>query len=152
MFAALTCLCSLGSVSGVLLGLGMAVIAAMELRSAERLRRLQPQAARTLGLNQLALAAMLILYALWSIHAELTGEGAYASLKASDAQLAAMLGPVEELTRMVVLAVYGAVIAVAILAQGGLAVFYFSRVKHIQAYLTQTPEWILQMQRAGVSL
>ena len=152
MFAALTCLCSLGSVSGVLLGLGMAVVAAVELHSAKRLRRLQPQAARTLGLNQLALAAMLILYALWSIHGELTGEGAYASLKASDAQLAAMLGPIEDLTRMVVLAVYGAVIAVAVLAQGGLAVFYFSRVKHIKAYLTHTPDWILQMQRAGVLL
>lgn len=152
VFAALTCLGSVGSVPGMLLGGGMGLVAAVELRNAGRLRLLQPQAARTLGLNQLALAAMLILYASWCIYAELTGPGAYASIKAADAQVATMLGPIEELTRLIVLAVYAGVIAVALLAQGGLAVFYFSRVKHIRAYLTQTPDWILQMQRAGVSL
>jgi len=38
-------------------------------------------------------------------------------------------------------------IAVALLVQGGTALYYFSRQKHLLRYLQQTPPWIQQMQR-----
>jgi len=50
------------------------------------------------------------------------------------------------------MALYGAMIAVALFAQGGLALFYFTRRKHIDAYLAKTPAWILAMQRGGIAL
>src|SRR4051794_30754697 len=53
VFGALTALFSITSPSGLLLGLGMVAVAAVELWSATRLGRLDPKAARVLGFNQL---------------------------------------------------------------------------------------------------
>jgi hypothetical protein len=150
-FAALTFLFSLGSAPGMLLGAAMGVIAFVELRGAARLARFDPGAARTLGRNQLALAAALIAYALFQIHAELTGAGAFAEVTASDPQLAGMLQPFEGLTRQVTLLTYGSLIAVALCAQGGLALYYFRRQRHVADYLAHTPPWVVAVQRAGAS-
>ena len=150
-FAALTLLFSLGSVSGMLLGGAMAAVAAVELRAAARLRRFDARAAHTLALNQLALAATLILYALSQIHAELTGAGTFAAAAGSDPQLAQMLRPVEGLARLVTLFTYGGLIAVALLAQGGLALYYFRRRRHVIDYLARTPAWVIAVQRAGIT-
>jgi hypothetical protein len=35
---------------------------------------------------------------------------------------------------------------------GALAWYYFSRAKHVRAYVERTPGWIVEMQRAGVSV
>src|ERR1041385_7380348 len=69
---AITIMLSLGSISGMLIGAALAVIAFIELHAAGRLKRLDPGSIRLLGLNQLALCGMLILYALWSIYSEFT--------------------------------------------------------------------------------
>jgi len=41
---------------------------------------------------------------------------------------------------------------VAIIAQGGTTLYYFTRAKYIRAYRDQTPPWIVEMQRAGAQL
>ena len=151
-FGVLTLLFGLTDPSSIIMGLGMGTIAWIELRSAGGLRRLDPHAARTLGLNQLALAALLILYALWRIYAVSTGAGSYEAIKASDPQMAHMLQPIEDLTHVVSLALYAVLILIAIFAQGGLALFYFTRVKHIETYLSRTPAWIVKLQQTGITL
>ena len=148
-FAALTLLFSVGSLSGMLVGAAMAAVATIELRASARLRRFDPDAARTLALNQVALAAALILYALFQIHAELTGAGPFAAAAGANPQLAQMLRPVEGLARLVTLATYGGLIAVALLAQGGLALYYLRRRRHVIDYLAHTPPWVVAVQRAG---
>ena len=152
VFALLSCLCGFNSVTSLLMGFGLGVIAFVELRSAGQLRRLEPGALRIMGRNQLALATLLILYALWSIYGELTGPGAYAAAIASDPELSQMLAPIEGLVRHMVILTYVGLIGVALLGQGGLAWFYFSRLKHLRDYLQRTPGWIADMQRAGPSL
>lgn len=153
IFAALTFVCGLSSVSGIVMAAGMAIIACIELTGASRLRRLDPQAARMLGFNQLAFALLLVAYAIWSLYHELkSGGGMRAELAAVDPSAVEILKPFENLARQITLMVYGALIAVAVLAQGGTALFYFTRIKHIRAHLKQTPAWIVQMQRTGVSL
>jgi hypothetical protein len=152
LFAALSLVTSLTDPSGLLLSLGMIAVAVVELRGAAALKRLRSAAARMLGFNQLALASMLICYALWRLYAETSGPSPYAAYTKSDPELAQMLGPIESLTRTIALYLYGAMIAVALFAQGGLAAYYFTRRQHIDAYLRQTPEWILAMQRSGVPL
>jgi hypothetical protein len=149
---ALTFVFSLTDLPGLMLGVGMMGIAVIELRGAGRLRHLEPSAARTLGFNQLALGTLLFAYALWRIISVATGKGVYDAVGASDPQLAHMLQPVENLTRLVSFAVYAALMAIAVFAQGGLALFYFSRVKHVQEYVARTPAWIIAMQRAGISI
>jgi hypothetical protein len=152
-FGILTLLLGLTEPSSLLLGTAMIVVAAVELRSAARLRRLDPQAARVLGFNQVALGALLIVYALWRIAALHRQGGAAETLGASaaDPQLAQMLKPVENLTRLVGLAMYSALIAIGVFAQGGMAWFYFTRRKHMRAYLAHTPAWIVGLQKAGMS-
>ena len=148
-FGALTLLLGFTSVSAALLGSAMLLIGVIELRAAGRLRQLDPKAPRVLGLNQLALAGVLASYAAWGIYRTLAGPSEYAALVASEPQLGQMLGPVEDLSRLIAICIYGGLIAVAAFAQGGLSLFYFSRTKHVREYLAQTPEWVVSIQRAG---
>jgi hypothetical protein len=152
VFAALTLLTSITDPSGLFMGLGMAAVAYVELQSVGRLRQLDTRATRTLALNQIALASILTIYALWRLHAGMTGVSPYAAYKSADPQLARMLQPVESITHLVTTVLYCTMIAVAFFAQGGLALFYFTRGKHIDAYLAQTPRWIIEMQKSGVAL
>jgi hypothetical protein len=151
-FGALTLLFGITDPSSIVMGLGMATIAWIELRGAGALKRLDPRAARTLGLNQLALASLLIVYALWRLYGVMTGAGPYDAIKASDAGLAPMLKPIEDITRMVSLALYGSLIVIAVFAQGGMAWYYFSRAKHIASYVLRTPPWIVKLQQSGIAL
>jgi len=151
IFAALTFLCGLSSPATILLGLGMAVVSYVELTNAAKLRRVDPSAPRRLAFNQLALASMLILYALWSLHTQ-SDNKELQSLIASEPAAAEMLKSLQPLVQRITVAIYASLIAVAILAQGGTALFYYTRTKHIQAYLAQTPPWILQLQKAGFAL
>src|SRR5688572_15560261 len=82
VFAALTALFGLTQPITLLIALVMAAIAAVELRGADKLQRLDLTAPRTLAINQLALAVLLILYAASRIYAELTGPGIYDTLAA----------------------------------------------------------------------
>jgi hypothetical protein len=149
VFGVLSLLLGITSISGVLVGAALCAVAFVELSSARRLRRLEPKATRVLGFNQLALAGVLIVYASWRIFHEMNGTGEYAEIAASDPRLGEMLGPVEGLTRLITLAIYGGMIAVAVFAQGGLALYYFTREKYVRAYVSETPEWVLAVQRAG---
>ncbi len=152
IFAALSLMCGMTSPKAMFMAAGMGVIAAIEIYGAGKLKRLEADAARRLGFNQLGFALLLIIYALWSLYGELHGGGAISSLSSADPSVADMLKPYQGLAQGIAVAVYGSLIAVALAAQGGLAVYYFSRVKDIQAYRAQTPAWIVQMQLSGVTL
>ncbi len=148
-FAFLTVLFGITSPSSILIGGLMGLVAFIELRTARSLRRLKPEAARTLAFNQLALGSLLAAYAVWQIYRELTGAGDYAEIAASDPQLGEMLKPVEGITRLFTLALYGGLFAFACLAQGGMALFYFSREKYVRAYVKETPQWVITVQQTG---
>jgi len=152
IFAGLTLLMGITDVSNIIIGVGLGVVAFVELQGASKLRRLDVAAIRMLGFNQLSLGGLLILYALWRIHAESSGGGLLASVAESDPQDAQALGTLLSGSHWIVTGFYGILIAVAILGMGGMALFYFSRRKYLAAYLTQTPQWIIAMQKAGISI
>jgi hypothetical protein len=152
IFAGLTILGSLLDPAGLPLGLGMAAIAFVEFRQAARLRRLEPDAAKILALNQLAFAGLLIGYACWRIYVTLTGPEAFAEEMQQNPMIADMLRPYAHLAKQLSLLVYGSLIAASIAVQGGTAVFYFTRAKHVRAAQRETPAWILALQRAGVTI
>ena len=151
VFAAFTALFGLTQPATLLIALVMAAIAVVEIRGADKLQRLDLSAPRTLAINQLALGSLLILYALAKLYGELTGPGVYDAIAATDPQLSQMLQPVQKLTHTIALAAYCALILVAIAAQGGLALFYFSRQKLLTTYLHQTPAWITSLHRTGLT-
>jgi hypothetical protein len=152
IFACFTLLTGFSDPTSIIMGLGMAAVACVELRSVSRLRRFDAAVTRTLAFNQIVLAAILTIYALWRLHAELSGGGAFAAYKATDPELAQALLPFDGLARTVSVILYGSIIAIAFFAQGGMALYYFTRGKHIDAYLAQTPPWIIDMQKAGITL
>lgn len=157
LFALLTLAFGFNSVAGVLMGLAMGGVAFVELRAAGRLQRLEAGAARTLGLNQLLLATVLSIYALWSIRQVMAGHDGLAEAIAAEPQLSELLngdtlGDVKSIVRQVMLLVYGGLIAVAVLGQGGLAMYYFSREKRLRDHLSRTPPWIVSMQKTGVGM
>ena len=154
IFAVLTLLCSVVSFSwiGAAVGIGMAIVAWVEFRGIERLRRLDPDATRSLALNQFFFGGVLLAYAvysLWSIYHspnQLFG----GVMSSSDASMLGM--DVQKMARLIGWTIYGTLALVAITVQGGTALFYLSRRKHIEAYVTQTPQWILDAQRAGLPM
>lgn len=152
VFGALTLLFGMFSIVGWVLGGGMLAVAWVELSTVGRIKRFESRAARRLGWNQLALASLLLGYAGWSLYGAMFGPDPLASTIAAAPETAEMLAPYSSMARTISAAVYVCLALVAIFAQGGTALYYFTREKHIRAYREQTPGWIVQMQQSGAQL
>jgi hypothetical protein len=151
-FGALTLLFGVFTLTGWLLGGGMLAVAYIELSTVPSVKRLEPSSVRRLGRNQLALAALLLCYAGWSLYAAWFGPDPLAETIAAAPETAEMLAPYSSIARLISVAVYIALAGVAIFAQGGTALYYFTREKHIRAYREQTPSWIVEFQQGGGQL
>lgn len=153
IFAGFTLISGLFSFPTFLLALAMGYCAWGEFRGIKELRILAPHAAKNLATNQLILGGALIAYSVMQIVTSLTApEGAATAMANGDPQLVQMLAPMDKLEQMLTLTVYGVMILIAIFAQGGTALYYASRQKHLNLYLHHTPPWIIDLQRRGVAL
>jgi uncharacterized membrane protein HdeD (DUF308 family) len=146
-------LCGIGSFTDMLVGAVLTVIGIIEIISASRLRRLDLSATKWLACNQLALAVLILLYALWNIHSEIANPvSGLSDLSPQDAQaMDQTLGSIGDLTHEVMLLLYVSLI-VAALVEAGMALYYYSRGAHVRRFLAETPEWIVMMQKNGVSI
>lgn len=162
VFAVLTLLFGLISFSfvGSLLGFGMCVVALNEFKGASRLKRLDDSAPRFLAINQLAFAGMIVVYgaiSLWMVMAnpaELTkeldqygGDFRQAGIDIKDSGI-----DITGTVKLAYIAVYGGVMLFGVIGPGLTAWYYYTRRPYIQQYVAQTPQWILDLQRAGMSL
>jgi hypothetical protein len=139
------------SISGLVTTVGLAFVAANEFRGRRRLLQFEPSAASILGWNQLILLAMIVGYCAWSIYANLYGPNSLTAQLQAYSELDSAfssLDGVDVLVRHVVVVIYAAVIAVSVLSQGLTALYYFTRRKHIEVYLAETPQWIRELQRS----
>lgn len=152
VFAVLTILCSLTSPIPLVLGLGMLAASYFELRGSRGLKRLDPHAPRHLTLNQLALGAMLFLYGAINFWLSLREAHPLGSLSGQSRDLIEMMGPIEGTVRSIVAMFYAIVMLVALVGGGLMALYYHSRGKILLAYLQTTPQWIQELQRAGMSV
>jgi hypothetical protein len=151
VFGGLTMITGLTSLPGLLLGCGMCIVAHFELRAASALRRLDPAAIDMLVRNQLILGCMLFAYGVWNLISALIGPSLLAHAAVS-ADVARMLQPFDSLARTISASVYIVIMLVAIFVQGGSALFYRSRRRHLADYLANTPIWILGMQQGGARI
>lgn len=151
IFGGLTMLSGLTSPPALLLGVAMCILAHFELRAATSLRRLETGAIDALVRNQIILGSMLFVYALWSLISAMLGPSLLAHA-AVTTDVARMLKPFDSLARAISVTVYVAVMLVAVFVQGGSALYYRSRGKHLADYLANTPVWILGMQKSGARL
>ena len=63
-----------------------------------------------------------------------------------------MLDDFDDLYRQIVLALYGSVIVLSVIFQGGNAIYYFTRRSTIEAYVSETPAWIRDLQSATTAI
>lgn len=148
VFASLTVITSVMHLPGLMLGMGMAIVSIIEFKGAAGLRILDRGAPRRLVINQACLGALLFSYSAWCLWTSLTRP----SEILSDPQLAAMIGDVRQIETVVYTAVYGAMMLFAIVGPGLTALYYATRTRHIDKYLQQAPTWIIELQRAGMSI
>ncbi|MGD0138398.1 MAG: hypothetical protein ABSD28_05935 [Tepidisphaeraceae bacterium] len=150
---ALTVLMNTDSIGYMLVGTVLTAIGIVEIVAAGRLRRLEVGAVRMLAINQLSLAALILLYALWNLHAEIAHPVSdFPDLSPSDAKLLGQMdSSVLGITHEAMLLLYGSLIAAAAV-EAGMAWYYHSRAGHLREYLARTPPWIIAMQKAGISV
>ncbi len=143
-FAAASILFGLFSLSGLLVGLGLAVVARNEFVGRRRLLALELGSLELLWRNQVGLMALVVAYCVWSM------VRAVAQPDPELIELTELLGTgTTDLVRSLSLTMYSLVIAVTIVVQGLNARYYFVRVARLQEYLRETPGWVLDLQRAA---
>jgi hypothetical protein len=150
LIAALSAPFSLLSPVGLALTGGIAIVALNEFRGRKRLLNFEPRGATLLGWNQIGLLAMITVYSLWMLYSSFNESGRVAAELKAYADLDAALGSsggFESLYRQIVLYFYGGVIAISALFQGGTALYYFSRRRHVEDYIAETPEWVRDVER-----
>lgn len=139
------------SLTSLLIGLALAGLAFNEFRGRRQLRQLLMHSTRTLGINQLICCILIAIYCSLSIYQTLTGPGVYAQAIEQSPDLADMLKPMEDLLQKAAIATYVLVFVLGVGLQGLTAWYYFSRRRHLRDYVQQTPEWILELNRAQSS-
>lgn len=150
-FAGLSLLGGVFSLTSLLVGVALTVVSYNEFSGAKALQRFDQAAPRRLGFNQLGLCGVAILYSLWNIYSTLTGPNPYEAALAAGGQAIEILGSIEQLQTTLTFAVFGAMIVLSIIFQGGMAWYYFTRKRLVQAYVSETPGWIIDLQRATSS-
>jgi hypothetical protein len=152
IIAALSLPFSLFSPVGLAITFGLAVVAVNEFRGRKRLLNFDPGGATLLGWNQLGFLAMIVAYCLWMMYTSFNEAGAVAAEVKAYADLDAALGSTggfAGLYKQVVVAFYGIVIMLSVVFQGGTALYYFFRRRHVADFVTLTPELIRGVQRGG---
>ena len=136
-----------GDLTALVLGVALGACAANELRGASMLRRLDRRAPATLGWNQVALGALIVVYAGWSLFRAIQTP-ALASVGGSTGD-PHMDHIVTSLTTTVMYVFYSALAATGIIAPGLTALYYFTRARHIRRVLGETPVWVMDTLRAA---
>lgn len=133
--------------------LGLSIVAYNEFRGRKRLLNFDPSAATMLGWNQLGLLAMIVVYCLWNLNGSSAEAASALSSQfnsASERELLSMAGDLEGLYKTATLAMYGGAIAVSVLFQGGNALYYFTRRRHVEDFIAETPAWVRDVQGGSI--
>jgi hypothetical protein len=148
-FAVGAILTSCGGIDQILIGVALAVVAFNSFRGVRGLKRLDTAAPARLALNQILLASAIILYAAYQLWAVSTGHSALG--EAVKSQLSAPGIDLDDIIRLVTWILkltYVLLIVGTIIFQGLAALYYKSRRKVLDDYISQTPQWVIDLQRA----
>lgn len=136
------------STTSLVAGLALTGLAYNEFRGRRQIKQLDPLGPRTLGINQLVCCLLIALYCGLQLYKTIFGPGTYAQAIEDNPEIASMLEPMADLLQTATIATYLLVFVVGVAAQAATAWYYFSRKKHLDAYLQQTPGWVLDLDRA----
>jgi len=135
----------------------LALLAYFELRGRRQLAAFDRRGLFTLTMNQLALVAFVCIYAVSRILSARSGQNPLAELMQQSGELSQLVGAqddaggdaggLDELVRTGVTAFYALVIALTVVCQGGCALYYWTRRKHLDDFNAQTPAWVIAWKR-----
>ena len=138
--------------AGLLVGLALCAVGAVELAGRKRVRMGDASGASLLALNQLAFLAVIIIYCV----AQMVGTPAQAVNDAIGSELRELseatgtpLGDVEQSVTAMARWFYLLIILLSVAFQGGMALYYFTRRKAIEQFNRETPEWVRRLLKAG---
>ncbi|GMR12538.1 MAG: hypothetical protein BMS9Abin29_0728 [Gemmatimonadota bacterium] len=137
----LSILLGLFSLTGLIVGVALVIVAWNEFRGRALIRQWDPRGAMLLAGNQVGLMGIVIAYSVWSMYTAIANPSSQA------VELEELAGLPSGLVTDLTLMVYGVVIVLTLLVQGLTARYYFVRVQQLKDYLEQTPKWIVDMQR-----
>jgi hypothetical protein len=124
----------------------------IEFRGRQRLLAYDPTACRLLGWNQIGLLLLLVGYCLWSIlNAYFHPTSLLSGAISPELQGSLDLTSFEAMIFPLTLVVYGTVIVVAILVQGGNALYYFTRERLVRSFLAETEPWVIEVQKSAAA-
>jgi hypothetical protein len=141
------------SFSGILITVGLCAVGVVEFLGHRKLVQADPSAARFLAMNQLAFLGLIVIYCLIQM---LTFSPAEAKAAAVTPEFRAALNGMPEMTRdvdnfidkyglLATCGFYSLVIFLSVLFQGGLAYYYFTRRKFLEAFQRETPPWVRRL-------
>ena len=133
--------------ASVVMAVGLGVVAGNEFKGRRLIRSFDRRGPKLLGWNQIGLMALLVGYGAWMIAGAYFAPDPYAEEIAREPMLADMLAPMSEVHMQLTLAIYGGLILGTLVFQGLNARYYFSRAEHLAAYLDETPDWVIDLQR-----
>jgi hypothetical protein len=147
-FAFVTLLGALfGDLASLIMGLALAALAFNELRGGKMIARFDPRGARTLGMNQLVLGAVIVSYAAWSFYVAMKNPAL--------AQLGGTTGDpdidatVQSISDLATYGLYGTLAVVGFIGCGLTALYYFTRAGVVRSVVAETPVWVLDTMRAA---
>ncbi|MCX5683569.1 MAG: hypothetical protein NT049_07795 [Planctomycetota bacterium] len=141
------------SFAGIFVTVGVCAVGVVEFLGYRKLVQADPSAARFLALNQLAFLGLITIYCLIQM---LTFSPAEAKAAALSPESRAALNGMPEMTRdidnyidqygaLATCGFYSLVIVLSVLFQGGLAYYYFSRRKFLEAFQREVPPWVRRL-------
>lgn len=147
VFAALSLPFALFGLKAAFIAAGLGVCAFFEFRGRSGLKQLDVEAPARLGWNQFALALVIAGYCVWSAYDAWFGPSPYAEAIATTPELENVLQPLDGLIRQVTTGAYVVVGVLTLFVQAATVSYYRSRRKFIEKYLSETPAWVLQLDR-----
>jgi hypothetical protein len=154
IFAVGAILTSCGGIDQLAIGIALAWVAFTSFRGVAGLKRFDRSAPGRLAFNQVFLASAIILYAAYELWLVSTGKSALLQALAGNTSygdLGDMGQTADNLRGLVVWALkltYVLLIFGTIVGQGLTALYYRSRRQILDAYLEQTPQWVVDLQKA----
>ena len=152
IFGAFSVIFSIGDYLGMAIGVAMCVLSHFEFKGAKEIRRLDINAPKRLARNQMIMGALMLVYSAIALWTSLNKPSDIDSALGGDPQLTQMVGSIQSFERSGYIAVYTAIAFAAIVGCGGTALYYARRKPFIKKYLRETPPWIIELQRAGMTV
>ena len=141
------------SLASVFITVGIGAIGVFEFLGYRKMRQADPAAPGYLATNQLAFLGLIVMYCAIQMLSFSTEDAKAAALSPEvRAQLSAMPdmalaidANIEQWAPLITYGFYSLVIVVSIFFQGGMALYYWTRRRHLEAFARQTPPWVRRL-------